>query len=94
MPIETGVNQSIEAQHRSTLPEISWTELNEPGCYVDTASGDLLRIPKEALLTGASPLVMRESRGASRLRRLSADPFMTTVKARLICAQHNIKPNF
>jgi hypothetical protein len=93
MPLES-VNQSIEAQHRSTLPEVDWTQLNEPGCYVDAASGDLFRIPKEALVTAASPLVMRESRGASRLRRLSADPFMPTVNARLICAQHNIKPNF
>jgi hypothetical protein len=94
MPMETGMNQSIEAQHRSTLPEVDWRELNEPGCYVDTASGDLFRIPKEALIAAASPLITRESRGASRLRRLSADPFMPTVKARLVCAQHNIKPNF
>ena len=93
MPMES-VNQSIEAQHRSTLPEVDWSQLNEPGCYVDAASGDLFRIPKEALLTAASPLITRESRGASRLRRLSSDPFMPTVKARLICAQHNITPNF
>jgi hypothetical protein len=94
MPLESGVNQSIEAQHRSTLLEVDWTEVKEPGCYVDAASGDLFRIPKEALLTGASPLITRESSGASRLRQLSADPFMPTLKARLLCAQHNIKPNF
>jgi hypothetical protein len=94
MPLESGVNQSIEAQHRSTLPEVDWAEVKGPGCYVDAASGDLFRIPKEALLTGASPLITRESSGASRLRQLSADPFMPTLKARLVCAQHNIKPNF
>jgi hypothetical protein len=94
MAMETGVNQSIEAQHRSTLQEVDWTEVREPGCYVDAASGDLFRIPKEALMVAASPLITRESRGASRLRYLSADPFMPTVNARLLCAQHNIKPNF
>jgi hypothetical protein len=94
MPMDAGMNQSIEAQHRSTLPEVDWSEVREPGSYVDAASGDLFRIPKEALVVGASPLITRESRGASRLRYLSADPFMRTVDARLACAQHNIEPNF
>lgn len=88
------VNQSIEGQHRQTLPEIDWEDVTEPGCYVDEASGDLYRVPKEALVTGGSPIVMRESSGASRLRQLSKDPFMPTLKARLLCAQHNIEPNF
>ena len=74
--------------------EVDWSEVDKPGCYVDTVSGDLFRFPKEALLTGASPLVTRESRRGSRLLRLSADPFMPTLKARFMCAQHNIKPNF
>lgn len=90
----TGINQSIEAQHRTTLPEIDWADMHSPGCYVDEASGDLFRVPKEALLTGASPVIVRESYGASRLRQLSTDPFLPSLKARLICAQHNIKPNF
>ncbi|OCP22427.1 hypothetical protein BC361_24540 [Ensifer sp. LC54] len=88
------VNQSIEAQHRQTLPQIDWVDIKEPGCYVDESSGDLYRIPAEALVAGASPMVVRESRGASRLRQLSTDPFMATLKARLLCAQHNIEPNF
>jgi hypothetical protein len=74
--------------------EVDWTQLSEPGCYVDTVSGDLFRFPKEALVAGASPLIIRESRSASRLRRLSADPYMPTLAARFMCAQHNIKPNF
>ena len=74
--------------------EVDWTQLNEPGCYVDTVSGDLFRFPKEALLTGASPLITRESRSASPLLRLSSDPFIPTLKARFLCAQHNIRPNF
>jgi hypothetical protein len=94
MPLDAGMNQSIEAQHRSTLREVDWSEVTEPGCYVDVASGDLFRIPMEALVAGAAPLITRESRGASRLRYLSADPFMPTANARLACAQHNLKPNF
>lgn len=87
-------NQSIEAQRRKTLPEIDWEDITEPGCYVDEASGDLYRIPREALVTGGSPMVTRESSGASRLRQLSKDPFMSSLKARNLCAQHNIEANF
>lgn len=92
--MEKGRNQSIEAAHRHTLTEVAWEDVSDPGCYVDEASGDLYRIPKEALVTGASPVVVRESSGASRLRQISNDPFMPTLKARLLCAQHNIQPNF
>lgn len=87
-------NQSIEGKHRSSLPEIGWDDVSEPGTYVDEGSGDLFRIPKEALVIGGSPVVIRESGGASRLRLLSKDPFMPTLRARLLCAQHNINANF
>ena len=85
---------SVEAEHRTALPETSWRDVNEPGAYVEAGSGDLYRIPKEALIAGASPVIVKESRGASRLRQVSKDPFVTTLEARLSCAQHNIHPNF
>jgi hypothetical protein len=88
------VNHSNGAQYRSTLPKVYWTQLNEPGCYVDEASGDLFRFPKEAVVTGLSPIIKRESSRGTRLRQLSTDPFMPTLKARFLCAQHNIKANF
>ncbi|HWP57472.1 MAG TPA: hypothetical protein VNL14_06270 [Candidatus Acidoferrales bacterium] len=74
--------------------EVSWEDLTQPGAYVDTETGDLYRIPKEALLPGGSPLIQRESKGRSRLVRITADPFIETHRARLLCAEHNIKPNF
>jgi hypothetical protein len=85
---------SVETERRNPLPETNWTNVNEAGAYVELGSGDLYRIPKEALITGASPVVVKESRGASRLVRISTDPFVTTLQARLSCAQHNITPNF
>jgi hypothetical protein len=57
-------------------------------------SGDLYRFPKESLIQGGSPLVTKESHGSSRLIQVSKDPYLTTMKARLICAQHNVEPNF
>jgi len=86
--------QSAQAARSSTLPEIDWESINEPGAYVERGSGDLYRVPKEALVPGASPCIIKESRGASVLVKVSDDPFVTTFRARLVAAQHNIEPNF
>jgi hypothetical protein len=86
--------RSVEPQSRSTLPELAWEELSEAGAYVERGSGDLYRIPKEALIPGCSPIIHKESLGASRLVQVSKNPFVTSLEARLRCATHNIEPNF
>lgn len=91
---EEGMTQSVQSSRRHTLTEITWEEINDAGAYVERGSGDLYRFPKEALIPGASPSIVKESRGASVLVKLSDDPFVTTFKARLLAAQHNIEPNF
>jgi len=87
-------NVSIEPQHRTRLMEVAWQDIPEPGAYVEQGSGDLYRVPKEALLQGASPLIRKESSGASVLLQVSKNPFITTLEARMICAEHNVVPNF
>jgi hypothetical protein len=92
--MEQAKTRSVGPQQRSSLPEVTWESLNEPGAYVERGSGDLFRIPKEALIPGASPIIHKESLGASRLVLISSNPFVTSLEARLRCAQHNIEPNF
>jgi hypothetical protein len=87
-------NVSVLPEGRSSLLELSWEDVNEPGAYVEKGSGDLYRIPQEALVRGASPIIMKESRGASRLVQISRNPFVTDLEARHRCAQYNIEPNF
>ena len=91
---EMAKTRSVEPQQRLSLSEVSWDELNEAGAYVERGSGDLYRVPKEALIPGGSPIIHKESQGASRLVKVSPNPFVTTLEARLRCAQHNIEPNF
>ena len=91
---EEVMTQSVQGTRRSVLPETTWDDVHEPGAYVERGSGDLYRIPKEALIPGASPAIVKESRGASVLLKVSEDPFITTFKARLVCAQHNVEANF
>ncbi len=92
--MEEGRNVSVAPQSKASLPQVSWLDLSEPGAYVEMGSGDLYRIPKEALIHGASPVIRKESLGASRLVKLSGDPFITTFEARMLAAEHNVKPNF
>jgi hypothetical protein len=92
--MEQARTRSVEPQQRYTLAEVNWSDLNEPGAYVERGSGDLYRVPKEALIPGGSPIIHKESSGASRLVQISKNPFVTTLEARLVCAQHNIEPNF
>jgi len=91
---EETMNQSVQGTRRYVLNETTWENINEPGTYVERGSGDLYRFPKESLIPGASPSIVKESRGASVLLKISDDPFITTFKARLMCAQHNVEPNF
>ncbi len=87
-------NKSVEPQHRTSLPEVSWESITEPGAFVERGTGDLYRIPMEALVPGASPLIKKQSSGASRFVQVSKDPFVTTLEARMLCAEHNIQANF
>jgi len=85
---------SMQPERRETLLEVPWSELSQPGAYVERGTGDLYRVPKEALLQFGSLVIEKQSIGASRLVRISRDPFVTTIKARTLCAEHNIEPNF
>ena len=81
-------------ERRDFLPELPWQDVTEPGAYVELGTGDLFRIPKEALLPGASPLIRKESASPSRLIRISRNPYVITFEARMLCAEHNVEPNF
>ncbi len=87
--------ESLSAQpsHRVAFPETTWDQIEGPGAYVEKGSGDLYRVPQEAI-GPASPLIKKQSLGASRLVRISNNPFVTTLEARMLCAEANIRPNF
>ncbi len=85
---------SMEPEKRETLSELAWQDIREPGAYVEIGSGDLYRVPKEALVQDGMPVIEKQSAGASRLAQISKAPFITTFKARMLCAEHNVKPTF
>lgn len=87
-------SQSIRGTHQTAFPVFVWTQITEAGAYVEWRTGDLYRIPKEALRAGASPIITKESREGLRMVKISKDPFVPTVQARLRCARYSLSPNF
>jgi hypothetical protein len=85
---------SIEPQHEEGLYQCTWADIGSPGAYVEMDSGDLYRIPQESLGGNATLIIRKESQGASRMARISNDPYITTLEARFISCEHNITPNF
>jgi hypothetical protein len=81
-------------QRQAHLHQCPWQNVNEPGAYVEIGTGDLYRFPQEALILGSSPVVRKETLETPILVQLSRDPFITTFEARMLAAEHNIKPNF
>ena len=86
--------EPTEKNVTSSLPEVSWDDLETPGFYVSRETGNGYRIPSEALVKGASPIIEQVSARPTRLVRLSENPFIPLIKARNLAANRNIEPNF
>lgn len=91
MPEKT---HAMATQTQQLPTELSWENVTEPGAYVDVSTGELYRIPQEALLQGASPVIRKESLRPVRLVQISKNPFLITFQARMLACEHNVQPNF
>ena len=91
---ETARLVAVETGHSVGFVEVSWKDVSEPGAYVERGTGDLYRIPIEGLIPGCSPAIRKESLSGSHLVQISKDPFITTLQARMLACEYNLKPNF
>ena len=82
------------APPQQTPRELAWEDIDEPGAYVEVTTGALYRVPREALQHGASPRIPLRGTARPRFVQLSKDPFIFPLGARMVCARHNILPNF
>ncbi|HVP13390.1 MAG TPA: hypothetical protein VMV94_19615 [Phycisphaerae bacterium] len=78
-------------QHYQNVP---FGEVQTPGCYVSTTTGTLFRIPAEALALGRSPLIEIVSRTGTLMTKITDDPWVPINKARQLCADADVYPNF
>jgi hypothetical protein len=47
---------NVSQQRVAHLQQVTWQNVNEPGAYVETGTGNLYRFPPEALIAGSSPV--------------------------------------
>ena len=85
---------STERKKSPSHLEVSWDDLESPGFYLSRATGNGYRVPAEALIKGASPVIEQVSAQPSRMMKLSDNPFIPLIKARNLAANYNIEPNF
>ena len=86
--------QNTERKTNPSHLEVSWDDLETPGFYVSRATGNGYRIPSEALIKGASPVIEQVSSQPSRLVKVSDNPYIPLINARNLAANYNIEPNF
>jgi hypothetical protein len=80
--------------HQATLEVTGWTNIEQPGFYVSRNSGQGYRIPQELLIPGASPALSLLGAEAERFVRVSADAYIPTSAAKILCADNDISPKF
>ena len=76
------------------LPTVLWEQVHEPGAYIELATGDLYRFGADALAPRTTPVIIKESITPALLFQISKDPAIAAHEARIVCARHNIQPNF
>ncbi len=66
----------------------------EPGAYVCNWSGHLLRVPKDAVSPGRSPLISIVGPDCLFVTKICNDPFVPVTKARLLACNCDMAVNF
>jgi hypothetical protein len=93
MPAVKG--QSTTPTGRSSrLAEMNWNAIDDPGCYLLVETGELVRIPQEAVAPGHSPLVTITSIRETRVAQLSENPAEPISVLRAIAADNDYFVNF
>jgi hypothetical protein len=100
-------SQTTSRHRQQPLKPLAWTEINEPGAYVEVSTGTLYRIPPQALAEGTEPMVEKQTESGpqlvrvdwrplfrSKFVRVSDNPDIFLLGARMICIQHDIRPRF
>jgi hypothetical protein len=68
--------------------------ISQPGCFVMNKTGDLVRIPDDALVDGRSPTLDIVSNEPWLMTKISNDPYLPLRKARAVAADMDLHVNF
>ena len=87
----------IKSQLKETpgvLKVLEFNTISEPGSYIMLDTGDLVRVPREAIAPDRSLLITIHRRGTTRVAMLSNDDTELISTLRDIAANNDIQTNF
>ncbi len=72
----------------------AFEQIEHPGCYVSVTTGQLVRVPPEALAFGRSPLIEIVGQEPWIVTKITDDPYTPLGKARMGAADLDLTVNF
>lgn len=84
----TAENPQTGTTRRSV--RVPFADVNEPGAYINERSGELFRVPEDALMSGRSPLIEIVSDHPTMLTKLSDNAWIPISKARQLAADSDM----
>jgi hypothetical protein len=86
---------SSTTREREQLPIAGpFRRISEPGCFVINHTGDLLRVPDDAVELGRSPTIDIVSKNPWMVTKISNDPYLPLRSARMLAADLDLYINF
>ena len=73
---------------------LAFSDVHTPGCYVARVSGDLFRVPEQALAEGDSPHMKIVSEPPKVVTKIADDPWVPINKARRLAADADLFVSF
>ena len=87
----TGASTTYQAHEYLNVP---LDKVDTPGCYVSKHTGALYRISAEALAVEPSARIGIVSNEVTLMTKIAEDPWLPINKARGLCANADVHPNF
>lgn len=82
-------------QHFSAgLLTCEFSQINEPGLYVENHTGALVRVPDDGVRPNRSPALSIVGKAPWIVTKISDDPFLSITKARMVAADLDLAVNF
>jgi hypothetical protein len=73
---------------------IGWQNVREPGFYVSTRTGHGFRVSSDLLHGDNGPSMQVLEAEGNRFVRVSGDPHVSSMAAKLLCVDRDIVPHF
>ncbi len=92
---ETTAAQPTSAQiaHGAGI-QLRWADLSEPGSYVFNSTGQLCRVPNDAVKEGRSPTIEITGTHEVLVTKISPNPFDSITSLRMKAADLDLPVNF